>query len=292
MKKLLLSILPIIFVLFISSKNILAAEQYPYSMDILINGVPVNEYYAHNQGYIEALAGVEYSIRIQNNTGERVAVALSVDGLNTIDAKHTSAYKARKWILQPYQSTIIQGWQTSSSSSRKFFFTKESNSYGSWLGKTNDLGNISAAFFKEDLPIEQYYPYNERQNMQERSFGQDSYKKDGYLGGAKQSAPSAKSESSRSYPSAVAPMGDMNGGRIMPQEELAATGIGSQQYNPVKTVGFQSKKNPERIITLRYEFRAQLQSLGIYPTRNNDLYRREQSRGFTDGGFAPDPYRN
>jgi len=40
--------------------------------------------------------GSEYGIRLRNPYAVRVAVALSVDGLNTIDARVTTAADARK----------------------------------------------------------------------------------------------------------------------------------------------------------------------------------------------------
>jgi len=49
-----------------------------------------------------------------------VAVALSVDGLNTIDARETTAAGARKWVLDPYQIVTISGWQTSQTEARRF----------------------------------------------------------------------------------------------------------------------------------------------------------------------------
>ena len=42
-----------------------------------------------------------------------MAVALAVDGLNSIDAKKTTSREAAKWILDPYASIVIEGWQTS-----------------------------------------------------------------------------------------------------------------------------------------------------------------------------------
>ena len=69
----------------------------------------------------------------------RVAVALSVDGLNTIDARHTDASSARKWVLGPYEAVTIRGWQTNSAQARRFFFTTEDESYGGWLGKKENL---------------------------------------------------------------------------------------------------------------------------------------------------------
>ena len=123
-----------------------------YSMEVVVDGAPLSTYAARGTTYVEALKGREYSIRLTNRTGERIGVALAVDGLNSIDAKHTSARDARKWILAPWETVTLSGWQTSEGTARRFVFTSEASSYGSWLGRTSDLGVISAAFFRESRP--------------------------------------------------------------------------------------------------------------------------------------------
>ena len=118
-------------------------------VEILIGGA-VQPRYAHDgRWYVEAQKGREYAVRLHNPHGVRVAVALSVDGLNTIDARETTAADARKWVLGPYETVTISGWQTSRSEARHFEFTTEARSYGQALGKTTNLGIISAVFFKE-----------------------------------------------------------------------------------------------------------------------------------------------
>src|SRR5213078_562122 len=99
------------------------------------------------------------SLRITNPTPYRVAVALSVDGLNTIDARHTDARSATKWVLGPYESTEISGWQVNDRTARSFFFTGERRSYGAALGQTENLGVIEAVFYRERRPrISEYVP--------------------------------------------------------------------------------------------------------------------------------------
>jgi hypothetical protein len=117
-----------------------------------VDGSARSEYAARGTVYVEALRGRDFSLRITNPLGVRVAVALSVDGLNTIDAKHTTAQDARKWILDPYQTVVIPGWQVSGDTSRKFYFTGEKRSYGAALGQTANLGTIEAVFFREKQP--------------------------------------------------------------------------------------------------------------------------------------------
>jgi hypothetical protein len=126
-----------------------ASSPSGFGLDVLVDGTPRPEFAARGTVYVEALRGRDYALRLSNPTPSRVAVALSVDGLNTIDSRHTSAADARKWILAPYETVVIPGWQISSAASRKFVFTGERGSYGAALGKTQDLGVIEAVFFRE-----------------------------------------------------------------------------------------------------------------------------------------------
>src|SRR5580765_3026697 len=121
------------------------------SVDILIEGAPQPRYAHDGRLYVEARKG-EYAIRLRNPYAVRVAVALSVDGLNTIDARETTAADARKWVLGPYETVTISGWQTSQSEARRFEFTTEARSYGQALGKTANLGVITAVFYRERVP--------------------------------------------------------------------------------------------------------------------------------------------
>ena len=121
-------------------------------VDILVNGAAQRRYAHDGRWYVEARKGREYAIRLRNPYRVRVAVALSVDGLNTIDARETTAVDARKWVLGPYETVTISGWQTSQPEARRFEFTTEAQSYGQALGKTANLGVISAVFFKERVP--------------------------------------------------------------------------------------------------------------------------------------------
>ena len=119
------------------------------AVDILVDGSPQPQYAHAGRWYVEARKGREYAIRLRNPYPVRVAVALSVDGLNTIDARETTAAAARKWVIGPYETMVISGWQTSQTVARQFEFTTEDKSYGQALGKTANLGMISAVFFKE-----------------------------------------------------------------------------------------------------------------------------------------------
>jgi hypothetical protein len=276
-----------------------AARHGAYSAEILVDGVPLQEYAARGTRYVEALEGREYSIRLRNNTRERVAVALSVDGLNSIDAKTTTARDASKWILHPHETITISGWQTSSSSARRFFFTTEERSYGAWLGKTQNLGVVSAAFFRErrPRPAPIWKPPVRIDEDSKRREGADAP-----APGEPSHAPipSGESAAPRSKDQSAAGMSaresESKRAAEKPElsDDLAATGIGEKYGHRVRRVRFEAEDSPAAVLNLRYEYHDTLVSLGVLPrpyaSREDPLARRERARGFEATGFAPDPY--
>src|SRR6266480_1332304 len=142
-----------------------------FRVDVFVNGRPLSEYYARGKTYVEALEGAEYELRITNPLPEHIAVALSVDGLNTIDARYTSAWNASKWVIEPYGTISISGWQMSSERARRFYFTSERDSYGAKLGETSNLGLVSAVFFRErrsyPIPVTPAPPHHPRPPYQD-----------------------------------------------------------------------------------------------------------------------------
>ena len=233
------------------------------TVTILVDGV-VQRHYAHaGRWYIEARKGKEYAIRLRNPYPVRVAVALSVDGLNTIDARETTAAGARKWVLDPFETVVISGWQTSQTQARRVEFTTEENSYGQALGKTANLGVMSAAFFKERAV---------NRHMQEPQKNQ-----------------------ARRRPSPSAPAESAAGARdeSRARDEYAATGMGRATDHPIDQVWLDLENAPSQVVNIRYEFRPQLVKLGVLkptPTIADPLVRRERARGF-EPGFCPVPPR-
>jgi hypothetical protein len=228
---------------------------YPnFDLEVVVNGRPLTEYYARGRTYIEALEGAEYELRVRNHSADRVAVALSVDGLNTIDARYTSAWNASKWVIEPYQTITISGWQMSSERARRFYFTNERDSYGAKLGQTANLGVISAVFFRErnrPVPITPPYPIT-RDSTREKS-----------------EAPSARAQST--------PRAD---------DDYAATGIGRNVRHDVRWVDMDLESRAAGEVTIRYEYYSALLKLGVIPRPREPypLQRREDSRG-----FSPEP---
>jgi hypothetical protein len=255
--------------------TVLSASPAPYparNVDILVNGTPQRHYSHSGRWYVEALKGREYAIRLRNPYGVRVAVALSVDGLNTIDARETTAAGARKWVLAPYETVTISGWQTSQNDARRFEFTTEARSYGQALGKTANLGVISAVFFKERVPT-----------VSSRA---DEFAGVGASGRSSSAQAERESAAAAPAPSAAAPPS----ANARAKDEYAATGMGRRTEHAVTQVWLDLEDSPANVVSIRYEFRPQLVRLGILPATPvaDPLQRRERARGF-EPGFSPEP---
>jgi hypothetical protein len=247
----------------------LALKEDALSLDVLVNGQPIGEIHARNATYIEAVRHAEYSLRLTNHTDRRMAVALAVDGLNTIDAKTGSASKASKWVLGPWETVTIEGWQIGADNARKFFFTSEEKSYGAWLGKTTNLGVIEAVAYREVAP-----PQPPTRPIIEREQKNSARMRSG--------EPSAPRSAGKAAPAPTESLDD----------DMAATGIGRKIDNRVTRVHLQLESSPAAHVRLRYEYREQLVRLGVLPSHEEEraLARRENATGFDDFDFAPDPW--
>jgi hypothetical protein len=170
--------------------------------------------------------------------------------LNTIDARHSDAWSARKWVLDPWESTVISGWQVDQGTARRFVFTGEKNSYGAALGKIENLGVIEAVF------------YRERQRREHANIAPRSMPAPSGAGAAESSKSGALSD------------------------DYAATGMGERDRHEVESVAIDLDPRPVASTRVRYEFRPQLVKLGVLLDRSA-LERRERARGF--GGFCPEP---
>ncbi len=292
-----------------------ATERGGVSMEIQLDGRVMTEYRSGSRSYVEAKKGRNYTIVLRNSTSGRVAVALAVDGLNSIDAKHTAAIDGKKWVLGPYETATIAGWQVDGDHARKFVFTSEEKSYGAWIGQTTNLGVISAVFYAEKpgpvccypTPRDPYGRYDlggddadgvaeleadERRRSSERS----KTPRPAPRAGASKAEPASEGVvEAPTLGTGVLRRGDGGGssGKIADRkaskkkEEHAATGMGARTKHHVEWVAFDLDPTPLASFDVRYAFRDELVALGIdpdWPAITPAIERRERAQG-----FAPDP---
>jgi hypothetical protein len=253
-----------------------------FEVEVLVNGVPLERYPARGRLYVEALRGEEYALRVRNPLPVRVAVSLSVDGLNTIDARRSTAWDASKWVIQPYGTITISGWQVSRERARRFYFTDERDSYAGKLGRPEDIGLISAVFFRERADHAEITPRPRPHPLGTPRAGEGQSKERSAGQPSQQSAPPRAEGRAQSDSRVVVP----------DEDDYAATGMGRSVGHDVRFVNLDLERSPSAEVTIRYEYRPALVRLGILPrphTARDPLRRRERARGFEDGRFSPEP---
>jgi len=200
-------------------------------------GYRYSEINRNNRMYTQASEGDGYGLVINNPLPVRVAVAVSIDGLNVIDGKRTSPDNAQKWIIEANSSLTLRGWQTSGSTLRRFVFTHTDESYANWKGNrdhapyTRNLGVIGVAYFWNSAELKAALhppmPFADRSDMR----------------GMKKSLD--------------APAAEKSAAPACSRSEQAGTGMGNSESNQVQEVAFHydcGMYSGRDVLTLYYEF--------------------------------------
>jgi hypothetical protein len=212
-----------------------------FDVQVLVEGRPLPQQTAGPERRVEAVEGAEYELLLTNPLSQRVAVAVSVDGLNVIDARHTAAWDASKWVIHPHATLTISGWQVGPERARRFYFTTERDAYATRIGRPGDFGVIAAAFYRERRPGAEVVPG--RRPVPERR-GPGGAAEGSAAGAAARSAPAGDGGEARER---LAPSWHDDG--------RAATGIGSSVPSGVREVDMELDRHPVAVVTLRYHFR-------------------------------------
>ncbi len=229
---------------------------------------PLYEQWEGGRQVVTASEGDEYSIVVRNPLPVRVAVSVSVDGLNTIDGESNSPASSPKWLIDPYSSITIRGWQTSSSRLRRFVFSRPHDSYSEWKGwrdgrdYSRDMGIVRIAYFwnSRDLwhrtqPEPRPMPYSKESD----SLG--SFAKRGEEEVSRYRAP-------------------------WPQDDRAGTGMGRREGQHVTRVDFDfdtGMYSPSDAINIYYRFGAYRPWYRYYP---------DPGWSFEGDGFSPEMPRD
>jgi hypothetical protein len=248
-----------------------------FDVQVLVGGRRIPQEIVAGERRVEAVPGAEYELRLTNPLPERVAVAVSVDGLNVLDAQHTAAWDASKWVIHPHGTLTLSGWQVGPERARGFYFTTERDAYATRIGRPGDFGVISAVFYRERGPIAEVVP--------RRRVGPERRGSVGAVGEAPAAEALARS----------APYADRGEARERLTPSLryagrAATGIGESVSSEVREVSMELERHPVAVVTLRYDFRPSaprpivVPGFAPEPQRERGWrLRREESR------FAPEP---
>ena len=104
--------------------------------------------------FVTAYSEERYSIKLVNPLPVKVAVNLIIDGLNSLTGEPVrDPAHGMKWIIPPYGTIQVRGWQHGDDYGRRFYFTSRDESYAKWQGDRLsrqldvNCGVIAAAFF-------------------------------------------------------------------------------------------------------------------------------------------------
>ena len=236
--------------------------------------------------YVQAFRGRHYTLALRNLTGERIGVAIAVDGLNVVSGERTAlASNEAMYVLDPWQRTEIRGWRTSLQSVRQFVFVDEERSYASRTDQENgDMGWIRVNAFREwrpmvwGPPIKRLYGDNgvpvPPPSVDERARRDLAEPRSQSQNGARQNE--APEGAEKLYTPAPAPNANA----------FPGTGWGDKRNDPVQRVDFRAEREATDRLTFRYEYASGLRALGIdFRTRGNRLWEREGG----ELGFAKPP---
>jgi len=262
-------------------------------------GTTLPTHYHDGKLYIAGTPGHRYSVRIANRTGARVLTVLSVDGVNAITGQTADPYQSG-YVLEPYQSTEVDGWRKNMSEVAQFNFTALSDSYAARTGRPNNVGVIGVAVFREKyhpIPIER-----ERDDRISEGRAQPPAPPESLARADAQApkdaaattaapagaAPAAKAataqapamEASRSY-------NGLADARPMPRkEEALGTGHGARESSSASYTSFERESSrPNEIDSVWYDSYRNLVARGVIPAPRPIAV---EPQPFPNG-FVPDP---
>jgi hypothetical protein len=266
----------------------LRSQNGTYELQVLTNGAPAQTYWHSGESYVLGYSGERYTLRIVNNSGQRIEAVVSVDGRDVVDGKAADYRTKRGYLVPAYGSVEVDGWRLSRGQAAAFRFSSVGESYAARTGSAREVGVIGVAVFPERYnppPRPLYVPrYDYRR-------GDDYY---GPLGGA---ADKAKDEAeysggaagppppADSAPRSAAP--SPPAGESVAQSKKAARGdsalaepdysqrssrrpglgtaFGERVNSPIQEVSFvrASATSPAAVLGVRYNDRDGLLAMGV-----------------------------
>lgn len=112
-------------------------------------GLPLTTVEHRGQTFVAGEHGERYEIRVTNNTGQRIEVVVSVDGLDAVSGRAGDFTRQRGYVVEPFGSVVIDGFRTSLERVAAFRFSDVEDSFAAQVGAPRNAGIIGVAVFKE-----------------------------------------------------------------------------------------------------------------------------------------------
>ena len=220
--------------------------------------------------------GAQYSIYIQNLTGQRLEVVVSVDGRDVVTGEKATHFRRRGYILNPYKYVNITGYRTSIQGVAAFRFSSPPKAYATkWGDSRYALGLIQIAVFHEKRPIA-YIP-RPHPHLRRHRKGRSTFSKQSPT---KESSPATGGKSDS--------MVRQRRIRIPRRAPKLGTAFGQYKHAPAQYTTFHRAGGfPTYRYMIRYNSCAGFRATGIY-TSHCPRYRRPLIQKHR-GRFTPPP---
>ena len=219
--------------------------------------------YRHGgDSWVAGTPGHRYAVRLTNTSGRRVLVVLSVDGVNAVTGQ-TASTSQGGYVLDPWETTEIDGWRKSLDDVAQFVFTDLGDSYAARTGRPRNVGVIGIAVFEEARPRRIPHALSA------------PIARDDALARAEERASASASATTEPQTADAA-------------RQRIGTGHGEREWAPVGETSFErATASPAQITRLRYDEKHRLIALGVLP-RPSRHPRDDAPRAFPNR-FVADP---
>ena len=240
-------------------------------------------YWHDGRWWVPGKPGNRYAVSLTNRSGGRTLNVISVDGVNVVSGE-TAAHDQTGYVLNHGQFAQITGWRKNLARVAAFEFTALPNSYAARTGRPDNVGVIGVAVFRERV---RYVPPPAPQPplaplSRSKSEAQQDSAREGASAGA--SSPSASSD-------AYAENERAERRDLQRPNQRLGTGHGRSEYAPTQHVTFErAQSTPDELITIHYDSRENLISMGAIP-QPNYRHSRAPEPFPAAAGFVPDPPR-
>jgi hypothetical protein len=253
-------------------------------------GKVLRTWYHDGRLYVAGEPGTRYGLRFSNYTGGRVLVVASVDGVNILTGE-TANYNERGYVLDPWQTTDIDGWRKSETTVADFQFAPLSASYAARTGRPGDVGVIGMAAFRERTPLPPMASTTDSSPPNITRFAPIIAPP--LSAPAPAPAMAAPPPAAALSPAPVIPAQrsvteNLNRPSMTPNDEKLGTAHGASEWSVVDTVNFVRATNaPQAVSSIEYDTWDHLVAAGVIPT---DTHRHPQAfPGEPRLSYVPDP---
>ncbi|MGH1345164.1 MAG: hypothetical protein ACRBN8_26620 [Nannocystales bacterium] len=241
----------------------------PVSLSVdSVGGAPLPTYALGDAVFVEGREGEGYTVRLTNHTPNRYEAVVTVDGRDVVSGELGRPAKQRGYVLEPYETLVIDGYRRSLDEVAAFYFASRYDSYTARRGTAEHAGVIGVALFEEKRTRSKPQPLTRK-----------------LYGAAPEPFPAAPSSR------------EAADGALADSEEHLGTGYGASEYSPVHETDFKRRRKarPDAVLTVYYDSEEGLQARGLLPRRVDvgapddepDYGRRDA----VDPRFAPPPWQ-